>query len=182
MSFRTTFVLLALFLLVGGYALFTQLTKQPERTKLPPWVYTMDDDALTAIDITYEGQSVSFRRDDKFLWHFDKPDGEPVNLERWGGIPLLLSGPRSQRVLAQDVKDPAQYGLASPQMIIKLGFGGTPLDIMVGDRTPDGKGYYMQVTGYTAIYVVDYTWGDVIQRLVTEPPHAVPGTPAAAGG
>ncbi|MBI2918398.1 MAG: DUF4340 domain-containing protein [Chloroflexi bacterium] len=182
MSFRTTFVLLALFLLVGGYALFSQLTRQPEKTKLPPWVYTMDDDALTAIDVTYQETTMSFRRDDRFQWHFDRPDGEPVNLERWGGIPLLLSGPRSQRVLAQEANDLSPYGLDSPQMVVKLGFGGQPLDILVGDRTPDGKGYYMQVRGYPGVYTVDYTWGDVIQRLVTEPPVALPTTPLPVEG
>jgi len=158
------------------------MTRSSEKTKQPPWVYTMDDDALVSIDVTYKGETMAFRRDDKFQWHFDKPDGEPVNLERWGGIPLLLSGPRSQRVLAQEVKDLAPYGLVSPQMTIKLGFGGEPLSILVGDSTPDGKGYYMQVRGYPAVYTVDYTWGDVIARLVTEPPHLVPGTPGAEAG
>jgi len=178
MSFRTTFILVALFLLLGGYALISQLTRSPEKPKLPPWVYSMDDDALIAIDISYQGKSVSFRRDDNLRWHFDRPDGPPVNLQRWGGIPLLLSGPRSRRVVTQQAEDLAPYGLASPQMVITLGFGGPPLEILVGDKTPDGKGYYMQVRGYPTIYVVDYTWGDVIARLVTEPPYVTP-TPAA---
>ncbi|MBI2866575.1 MAG: DUF4340 domain-containing protein [Chloroflexi bacterium] len=178
MSYRTTFVLLAVLLLVGGYALVTQLTGSEEPAPKPPWVYSLDDDALVAIDVTYQDDTVSFRRDDQYQWRFDGPQGDPVDMQRWGGVTLLLSGPRSQRVLFQEVIDLAAYGLDSPPLTVRLSFGGVPLDVLVGDNTPDGRGSYMQVKGYSPVYVVDRSWADVIQRLVTEPPRVQP-TPSA---
>lgn len=58
--------------------------------------------------------------------------------------------------------------------------------VQLGDKTPDGTNYYVQwrvhpepgttgpITIRPEVWLVDATWGDVLARLVTEPPY--PGT------
>ncbi|MSQ31762.1 MAG: hypothetical protein EXR59_00775 [Dehalococcoidia bacterium] len=62
--------------------------------------------------------------------------------------------------------------------------------VQLGDKTPDGANYYVQwrrhpepgtdgpITIDPQIWLVDATWGDVLARLVTEPPY--PGTSGSA--
>jgi len=41
----------------------------------------------------------------------------------------------------------------------------------VGDRTPDGHAYYVQAPGSNDVALVDFTWYEVLERLVKEPPY-----------
>ncbi|MDP2954013.1 MAG: DUF4340 domain-containing protein, partial [Chloroflexota bacterium] len=132
------------------------------------------------VEVRYQGKKMAFvRGEDKSTWYFDEPERGEVNLERWSGVPLLLSGPRSKRLL-EWTPNPAklpEYGFNRPLMEIDLGIeGGGSGTILLGDKTPDGGAYYLMIKGYTPLYLVDYTWVDVIGRLVTEPPRLT-GTP-----
>ncbi|GAI82641.1 unnamed protein product, partial [marine sediment metagenome] len=48
------------------------------------------------------------------------------------------------------------------------------LNIAVGDRTPDDINYYVQAPNSNDVCLVDYTWYEVLERLVKEPPYALP--------
>ncbi len=61
-------------------------------------------------------------------------------------------------------------------VIILIIEGGDILNISIGDVTPDGNTYYVQVLGSNDVALVDYTWYEVLERLVLEPPYL----PAAA--
>jgi len=51
---------------------------------------------------------------------------------------------------------------------------GDILNITVGDRTPGGDAFYVQVPDSNDVCLVDYTWYEVLERLVKEPPYAPP--------
>jgi hypothetical protein len=57
-------------------------------------------------------------------------------------------------------------------MRIELGMeNGESISIEIGDRTPDGKGYYIKLRNNRDIYTVDSTWYEVMERLVLDPPY-----------
>ena len=175
MSFRASLVLLLAFLALGGYVYFFELPPKPQTVKTAPQVWTVKEDEIQRIEVRYQGISVAFHRTDGATWQFEDANKTPVDMGRWGGIPLLLSGPRSKRLVAQGVDDLGVYGLARPQMQILLGTTqAQTLDIQVGDKSPDEKNYYIKTAMEDAVYLVDYTWGDVMARLVTEPPKPIP--------
>jgi hypothetical protein len=45
------------------------------------------------------------------------------------------------------------------------------LTINLGDSAPDGMSYYIKIAELNDIYTVDYTWYDVLEQLVLEPPY-----------
>ena len=56
-------------------------------------------------------------------WYFDQTAGPKVNLKRWGGgIPLLLSGPGAERLIADNAseKQLGIFGLLEPSMKVDL--------------------------------------------------------------
>ena len=180
MSFRTTFILLAALLLLGGYVYFIELGKRPALAPLPPEVWSVREDDIVAIEVRHRGEKTAFRKSQDGRWQFDNTQRTEVNLERWGGIPLLVSGPRSKRLLAQEVDDLGRYGLERSSTEIVVGLNdGQRVDVLLGDKTPDELNYYVNQIGYDSVYLVDATWGDVLIRLVTEPPYPVP-TPTSS--
>jgi hypothetical protein len=105
---------------------------------------------------------------------FDDPEGVPTDPYRWGGIVLLVSGPRTSRdfsTVRKTVEDPSEYGLDEPGLIVDVGLtGGRELQFRLGDTTTDGDSHYGQVSGFSELFLVADAWGDVLTRLAKEPP------------
>ncbi len=174
MSLRVSLVLViaACWIAIGASITIKQLN-QTERREQPPFFFTLSPDDLRNISITSEDKSTSwhFREDDR-RWYFDDHKGVPTSLFRWGGITQLLGGPRSQRELKKTIDNPELYGLDDPQLTIEVTLrDGRQLIVEMGDLTPDGGANYARQSGYDELYTVDYSWGDVMLRLVDEPPY-----------
>jgi len=180
---RNILILLAILLALGGYFYFSN-TPQPSPKSEPTvyvWLVEVDEIQHIEIRLPREDKSEAFikiEEEDKFPWYFDDLQRSEVDMARWGGgIPLLLSGPGAERIIAQNATPEklAEFGLAQPQMEITLTLeDGDILNITVGDRTPDGNTFYVQVPGSNDVCLVDYTWYEVLERLVKEPPYAPP--------
>ncbi len=185
MRLRNILILLAILLALGGYFYFSNTPQPPPKSE--PRVFLWDIDMLKIqhieIRLPREDKSEAFikiKEGDKFPWYFDDPQRSEVDVARWGGgIPLLLSGPGAERVIARNATEEklAEFGLTQPQMEIILTLeDGDILNIKVGHRTPDGNTFYVQAPGSNDIALVDYTWYEVLERLVNEPPYALPST------
>ena len=130
---------------------------------------------LRRIDISLPKQGMSqawIMHEDRYFY-FDEPRGPKVDTVRWGGgIPLLLSGPVATRLIAEQAtaQQLELYGLDKPIMQIDLTLdNGDHIRTEIGDSTPNGQGYYIRRADL--IYAVDYTWFDVLERLVLDPPY-----------
>lgn len=181
MSLRLTLALLAFLSLLGAYLYFHELRKEPEPEEPPPpQFYEIEEEDIESIRLASQGKEVSFVKGSEGYFHFDAVDGPQVDMQRWGGIPLLLSGPRSQRLLTEKAESLAPYGLDRPSLVITVGLtGGADFGILVGDKTPDGQKHYVMMRGFDSVFLIDASWGDVLARLVAEPPFP---SPTAAQG
>ncbi len=181
MRIRSILILLIILLALGGYFYFSKTPELPPKSEPRVFVWDIEMDEIQHIEIRLprEDKSEAFIKipeGDEFPWHFDDPQKSKVDVARWGGgIPLLLRGPGAERIIARDATEEklAEFGLAQPQMEMALTLeDGDTLNIIVGDRTPDGDAFYVQVRGLSDIALVDYTWYEVLERLVKEPPYA----------
>ena len=174
MSLRVSLVLViaASWIAIAASIVIAQLG-ETERAEQPPFFFTLAPDDLRHITISSPEHSTSwhFREDDR-RWYFDGHEDIPTDLYRWGGITQLLGGPRSQRELAKTISDPALYGLDDPKLTITVELrDGRQLTVEMGDLTADGGANYARQSGYDELYTVDYSWGDVMLRLVEERPY-----------
>lgn len=180
MSVRNILILLAVLAVLGGFYYISSIPEPAPRPEPRVFVWSAEMGELQHIEIRlpHEGKSEAFVKEADRTWHFDDSERSDVDMKRWGGgIPLLLSGPGAERVIAEDATEEklAEFGLAEPRMEVTLTLeDGTILNIAVGDWTPDGNAFYMQVPQSNDVCLVDYTWYEVIERLVTEPPYAIP--------
>jgi len=167
-------VLGVLYLVFGRQAAVPSAAPQGDP---PAYVWNVDMDEITVIAISLPrgGKRRSWVKHEDRYWYFDEPNGPRVNMERWGGgIPLLLSGPGAERRITDSANNQQleSYGLAEPQMLIELTLqDAESITIEVGDATLDGQAYYVSVIDHSDVYTVDYTWYDVLERLVLDPPY-----------
>jgi len=180
---RNILILLVILLALGGYFYFSNDSQPPPKSEPKVFVWDIEMDEIQHIEIRLprEDKSEAFvkiRKDDEFPWYFDDLQRSGVDVARWGGgIPLLLSGPGAERVIARNATEEklAEFGLTQPRMEIILTLeDGDVLNITVGDKTPDGNTFYVQAPNSNDVCLVDYTWYEVLERLVKEPPYALP--------
>lgn len=149
----------------------------PAPPRASPWSLEMDRLVAVAIRIPAAGKRQAWVRRDDQAWYFD-PDGRKVDARRWGGgIPLLLSGPQAERLIAAaaSAEQLVAFGLEAPSMEIDLVLENQDtLAIAVGDPTPDGQAYYVKLTDSSAVYTLHRTWHAALERLVLDPPYPEP--------
>lgn len=188
MRARSILALLAVLIILGGVYFIVSRFKATEPVEPTIYVWDVEDSDLVHITISLPRQDLSqafikIPSGDQFPWFFDDPQHSPIDVERWGGgIPLLLSGPSADRVIAEYASAEllARYGLASPSMVINLTLTDeSTILINVGDATPNGVNYYVKAPASTAVATVDFTWYDVLASLVTDPPYATPDSDEA---
>lgn len=155
-----------------GAAWFVKSGTGEDDTPTPPFFYTLSTDDMRSITIATAADSNTWSFDPETRrWWFADMEGVPTNLTRWGGITTLLGGPRTQRVVRDSVDSPEVYGLDDPELIISVGLrDGSSVTLRMGDTTPDGGAHYSQIDGFPQLVTVDSSWGQVLRRLVDEPP------------
>ena len=90
-----------------------------------PWLYRIDEGDIVALELVYQGEVIAFFRSPASLtWYIaGEPGGSPdipVFQQRWGGTPLLLSGPRVTRPLADSIENAASFGLDPPETAVTV--------------------------------------------------------------
>ena len=138
-----------------------------------PFFYTLEPSDIRQIKISTEFGRVDFSiQQESRVWYFDDLDGIPVSHNRFGGMTFLLGGPKIQRVIQDDVEDDAVFGLENPGLVVDLTLrDGSSIAMELGDLTPDGNGQYSRMVGFPQMVLVDSSWGQVMTRLVAEPPY-----------
>ncbi len=163
-------VLLVIVAAVATTAWAIWLRGGEESTPPPPALrlYAIDQDQIMTVTVeTDQGRAAFARRQEG--WFFAAEPLLSVNLDRWGGIVLLLSGPQIDRVLPEP-EDLSSYGLDAPSTVSVGLANADRVTVRLGANTPDGRHYYAQVDGRPGVALVNAPWGDALARLVSEPP------------
>ena len=174
MNWKLTVGLVVVAAAVGVLAYFNPFLGDEEPREKKPWFYQVSFDDITKIQVQAEENTESFHKNDEEIWVFDRLDGIPPSHQRWGGIVLLLSGPQTRRdfsTVRAVIDDPVEYGLDSPELIVKIGLtGDRDLEFRLGNKTTDGAHHYGQVIGFPQLFLITEIWGQVLARIANEPP------------
>ena len=180
MKLKSILVLAVMLAASGILYYFTSQTEPPPPAKPRPFVWDVDMEELAKMEINLppHGKREAWVKHDDRYWYFDQPERPKVNMKRWGGgIPLLLSGPGAERLIAENASEKQLeiFGLIEPRMKIDLTLENRKTILIdVGDSTPDAQGFYVRLRQSKAIYTVHESWYHVLERLVLEPPYPDP--------
>ncbi|MQF82665.1 DUF4340 domain-containing protein [SAR202 cluster bacterium AD-802-E10_MRT_200m] len=171
MSIRTTFVLMVMLILVAGYFIFENTPEGTgDATSQPPWFYTVSTNDISEITVKHKNMEETFKNT-AAGWVIEQPQELPVDESRWSGVTLLLSGPKTERIVHETVEDLSLYGLEKPQTIIDVTLlGNRTIRTYLGDLTPDGTAHYVMQENDSRLYTIDTSWGQVMTNLAAIPP------------
>lgn len=174
MSFKQTVILLGVLILLTGSIFYIHYTVPEKKEEKGPEIWSVEEEDIEhiRIRIPHKDKEIAFFKGKDEKWYFDDQTKHPVYLKRWGGIVLLVSGPKSKRMIAEKVDNLAEYGFGNPQMIIDLGVKGRngPLQILFGDRTPKKDQFYVKLAHSSPVYIIASIYCEVLMRLALEPP------------
>ena len=173
MNTPATGILLVVLAFIAGLWFFViKVGDEPREPSDAFWFYKVAEADIETISIKTETVEQSFSLREGSMWYFTGEQQPPVDLSRWGGVTLVLSGPRARRVLAEEIDDLKTYGLDPPSTVLELHLrGDRNLTMYLGDLTPDGSGYYATQKDDDNLYVIESVWGKVLRRLAFEPPY-----------
>ncbi|MCH7712327.1 MAG: DUF4340 domain-containing protein [Chloroflexi bacterium] len=173
MNVRLSIILVVVLFIFGGTAYFVSQTRSSGRIPDEPWMFRIDESALVSITVSSDGQTVEYaRKPGGSTWYIQQEPEVPVFIDKWSGTPLLVSGPRVNRVLGQTIDNPASFGLDPPVTAVTVvQRGGQSFEFHLGIKTPDENNQYARLVGDPQLFTVPEIWGMVITRLALEPPY-----------
>ena len=173
MNIRFTILLVAILVVIGGTVWITQTGKTPERAEDVRWLWKVELGDITRIAVTHEGESLSYGLRGE-QWVIEDGDDTPVFQDKWGGMTLIVSGPRPARTLSNTIEDPGLYGLEPPRTEVQVtDRSGRQVGFDLGAVTPDARNQYIRLSD-GSLSTVPKIWGEVVTTLVTEPPYSPP--------
>ena len=171
MNLRLTIGLIVVAAVVVAVVLINPFAKEEVRQPDAPWFYQVSMDDITEISVGNGDDYRRFFKNEERVWVFEDPENVPADPQRWGGMTVLLSGPKTRRLLIDSPDDLDQYGLTDPYTVIDVKLSGDrEITVEIGNETPNGFYRYGMVTGYDQLYLINDSWGDVLTRLAVEPP------------
>ncbi len=136
---------------------------------LPPFLYDVEISEITSAVITYDDELVEYQSINGD-WSFSST-GEPVDAERWAGIPQLLQGPRIVTSIGDEFGDLVDYGLDDPSIQVAVTLqDGSVVVTLIGSVTPDGLNHYASLEGSSRVVLLERGWGDIMAGLVANLP------------
>ena len=174
MNIRLTVLLIIVLILFGGTFAGVILTRDPEPKQDQAWLWRVDDNSLVNITVTFEGDTVEYQKKPGGIrWFIVEEDGDrQVYQDKWSGTPLLLSGPKVNRTLSDEMENPSQYGLDPPVTKVQMTERtGRTYEAHLGIITPDGQNQYARLVGSPKLFIVPQIWARVVNRLVFQPPY-----------
>jgi Domain of unknown function (DUF4340) len=186
MSTRTTWVLLAVLILVGIAVYFIEFRKPDAATATPvpsgpTTLLELSSPAINGITVrdTLSNTTVSATRDVSGTWWLISLAGQPGDPATLNSMASRLANVYIQRVLTP-TGSLSEFGLVTPTLNVEIASTSGPLSFTVGDATPSKGAYYVQKTGDAHVYLIETGLVDELRRLASQPPVAVPpaATPA----
>ena len=152
---------------VTAWVLVSNDDSGPEAMPARARLYTVAQDDIVNVTVQTETGTAMFERRGAGWYFADSP--VPVNLDRWGGVVLLLSGPEVERQLAAPTTM-SEFGLDVPDFVSIGLAGGSRVEVRLGSETPDERNIYAQLVGESEVALVNEPWARVLRRLADEPP------------
>lgn len=185
MNPRITLAVVALFLLALGYVYFVEAPKTPDQlsgqTPRPaPQVFQLASGQVQTLELRnlQTGQQFRMSRSGDTGWQIEKPESRAADKFRVEPIITGFAQLQATRVFT-DVTDLTKYGVLTGTVEARVIMrDSTPWAITVGNKTPDGSGYYAIFTGAkTPLFIIGTSLVDEWLKWFDTPPFEPTPTP-----
>ena len=156
---RSTFLLLLLFLAIGGYAWFVERERPPaSETDASERAFDIAAGRITDLTVNAANGDVTTltRTENEIDWVVAAPFETEADDNAATAIATTLAALDIRREVEQEAADLAPFGLTDPTVSVTFATpDGEPLTLSVGDETPTGGERYAAI-GNRVILVADF--------------------------
>jgi hypothetical protein len=148
-------VLAVLGILIGAYFYVSRPKPAPAAAAAPQELSKGEKDKLVKVVLTDrpEGTLTLVKKADK--WNTDPPVSVALEPTTIDNLLYSFSALNAERVIEEKPSNLGQYGLAPPRATgVGTWADGTSHTLFLGDKTPSGGSYYIQVKGDPRVYTV----------------------------
>jgi hypothetical protein len=154
---KTGLAVLALAAL-GSYIWFVERKQEPKKEGEHEKVTLLAVDKAKAQEVSFgatAGDSIRLVKEGSF-WKLTSPFAAPADTSAVEQVLTSLEKLEADEVVAEQVTDFAQYGLATPSRTVSAVVEGskTPLAVDFGAKSPDGGSVYARKPGEAKVYLV----------------------------
>ncbi len=154
----TIFALIGLVLVSGIYLLVTNLIKNESSDVSTNFEKIIDLNSSDMKEITIENgeeKLIFVKNEEANEWELLYPQGIRYDKSKLNSVAINFSSVFVEKVIEENAKDLAQYGLDKPVVISAKMKDGTVETLEVGNLTVTGGAYYVKKKGSNTVYTTD---------------------------
>lgn len=157
-GFRSTIILLVIFLGLVGYIYFYESKRTPGQDPdlVKPRVFTVESDTIEEVSVRIAAGDPTVLKKVDGAWQITAPVATAADQNEATGLTTNLATVEIQRVVDENATDVSQYGLASPR--IEIGFraaGEQEMKVLqVGDKTATGADLYARLPSDSRVFLI----------------------------
>jgi hypothetical protein len=139
---------------LGAYLYFVESKRDPSAADKKDKVFSVEADKIDEMTIKSESGEHTTLKKTGTEWQIvtpvaAQPDGAAVS-----GLTSNLSTLELQRVIEEDPKDLAEYGLAQPRLEVTFKAGGTEHRLQIGRKTPAATDLYAKLGEGKRVFLI----------------------------
>jgi Domain of unknown function (DUF4340) len=161
-------VLVVLAGLVGAYV----LAKRPRPVKAAsptPTLISADKDTLVKIVLSARAEGTLTLEKKGKTWTVDSAPQLSLDQSSVDDIVMTFTSLNAERVIEENPTDLAQYGLAPPRAVGEAVYSdGATKTLFLGDKSPTGSTYYLQMKGDPKVYTVWTSHGEQMHWKIAD--------------
>lgn len=169
MSPRTTAVLAVLLAILGGVFYFTEIRggkKDPDAEKR---LFPAQAEEVARIELRTPNAEIALRREGE-AWRMERPLQTPGDMAAITELVNSLVAAKAERTLEQPPKDPADFGLDKPEIMLRFQMKGqeTWRQLAVGGKSPTGAWAYVRVDEEPQVILVPETLRSQLNKTILD--------------
>lgn len=145
-------------------------------TPVPPEIIAYSTGEITRLTVRSGASATAVQKDGSGNWTYS--DGRAADNTRINALTMRLGNLKARGKIADAVQSLTDYGLAPPESELTVARDADSLTLLIGAQNPQRTGYYTQISGVPALYLVESLLVDDLKRLVTQPPDPPTPTPS----
>ncbi|MGB4037542.1 MAG: DUF4340 domain-containing protein, partial [Bacillota bacterium] len=153
-KFRTTFIALAVVLVLALYMVYTG-REEPTKEADGLAIFGATLDEIRRIQIHHSDHRLTVEKASDMTWVVDTPLNYEISQEAVNTLVAAVAGGRFEKEIESDPYDLDAFGLATPntRIVVERERKGSKT-LLVGSATPVGSGYYVKNEDDNRVWVI----------------------------
>jgi hypothetical protein len=172
MRFKSTSILLIVFVILGSYVYFAEYRGRDERQKqeeAKKKAFQVEEKDITDITLKYPDRTIEGVKKGEKQWEFVNPAGVETDPDEWQMLASNIPRIEREDTVAENAQDLTPFGLKQPQVTVaaKLTNGQT-IEISFGAENPRKTYHYAKLASSNDVFLAPNNWATTFNKTVSD--------------